>query len=213
MKRTDAVRRIGIQTRSITGTRPDGNRYESALERDFMELIAGHPQYASYQYQPVWIDYINPYTFKPSRYPPDGLVRWKDSKPPLLVEIKYREDCAGKWRELRAKFRAAATYANLRGWEFSVITEEEIRTPTLENEKFLSGYRSRTINEAIKNATIKILISGKRGILELIDQLDEAGHERSASLVCIWHLISTRTISADWTKVIDMHTPVWITAA
>ncbi len=32
MNRLPAVRKIGVQTRSITGTVPDGNRYESSLE-------------------------------------------------------------------------------------------------------------------------------------------------------------------------------------
>lgn len=33
------VRKIGVQSRSMTGTMPNGNRYESALERDLMILI------------------------------------------------------------------------------------------------------------------------------------------------------------------------------
>jgi len=34
------VRKIGVQSRSITGTMPDGNRYGSSLEREaFISLI------------------------------------------------------------------------------------------------------------------------------------------------------------------------------
>jgi len=47
------VREIGVQSRSITGTMPDGNRYESSLERDFMLLLKFDPSVELYTPQPL----------------------------------------------------------------------------------------------------------------------------------------------------------------
>ena len=112
------VREIGVQSRSITGTMPNGDRYESTLERDFMFLIQFDPAVDIYTPQPLTMRYADRDGQNRS-YTPDGLIEWRtdrrlhDSRP-VLVEIKYREAFVGEWRNWRHKARAAKEYARYR---------------------------------------------------------------------------------------------------
>ena len=69
------VRRIGIQSRSITGTMPNGARYESSLERDLMILLNFDPLVYLYTPQPITISYKLP-DGSWHKYTPDGLIEW-----------------------------------------------------------------------------------------------------------------------------------------
>lgn len=89
------VRAIGVQSRSITGTMPDGNRYESSLERDFMLLLKFDTAVDIYTPQPLSMSYQSK-DGTWHRYTPDGLIEWRKDQNlsdvrPVLVEIKYRE--------------------------------------------------------------------------------------------------------------------------
>ena len=190
-----------MQTRSMTGTRPDANRYESSLERDFMELVEAHPDYSSYQAQPVWVPYVN-LKGKSSRYPPDGLVRWRSDRPPLLVEIKYRADCAGLWRELRRKFRAARQFAASNGWEFRVLTEEQIRGQRLTNVRFLSGYRSRKLDDTARDAILGELADHDMSIRSLTEVLSAKGMAATSTIAYAWVMVARGLLS------IDMEVPI-----
>lgn len=203
------VRKIGIQSRSMTGTRPDGNRYESALERDFMMLVEGDPEYRSYQYQPVWVDYVNPTTGKASRYPPDGLVEWITDRRPLLVEVKYREDCAGNWREFRAKFRAAKAFAASKGWDFEVVTEEDIRSPRLFNLRFLAAYKKRTVDPKTRRAIMAVLSKAAISVDVLTVELGSQGIDRDSTVSTCWALVSTGHLQIEWSVGITKNTLVW----
>jgi hypothetical protein len=47
----------------------------------------------------------------------------------------------------RPKFRAAQRYARQQGWRFRLVTERHMRTPYLENAKFLRPYRTLPMHE------------------------------------------------------------------
>lgn len=103
---------------------PDGNRYESSLERDFMLLLRFDVAVDVFTPQPLTLNYKG-LDGAVHKYTPDGLIEWRsdlcvlDSRP-LLVEIKYRESFLGEWRHWRRVARAAQDYARERGWRFSV---------------------------------------------------------------------------------------------
>src|SRR5579859_6676456 len=145
----EPVRKIGVQSRSVTGTLPEGGRYESSLERDFMLLVQFDPAIDTYTPQPLTLRYRG-LDGETHRYTPDGLIHWRQDRPihhdsrPILVEIKYRQAFSGEWRNWRRKARAAHEYALDRGWMFCIYTEREIRTPVLENARFLLPYRRRS---------------------------------------------------------------------
>jgi hypothetical protein len=190
----------------MTGPRPDGNRYESALERDYMVLVEGHPDYKSYHAQPVWIEYVNPLSGQVSRYPPDGLVQWKSDRRPLLVEVKYRQDCVNKWREFRAKFRAAKNLANNNGWDFAVITEEAIRGPQLFNVNFLVRYKRRALDPDISDAVRTTLAKNPAAIKAVAQVLSDEGWDPDAVVSCCWTMVASGQLYIDMDVKVTQNT-------
>lgn len=138
-----AVRKIGINCRSMTGKQGfSGQQYESALERDLLDLLAFDLNVERYETQPVRL-YYDAENGGRLPYTPDALITYRRDIPSardlphLLVEVKYREEYRERYRELKRRFRAARQYARENGYRFCVLTEREIRTPYLENARFL----------------------------------------------------------------------------
>ena len=197
------VRKIGIQTRSVTGTMPGGQRYESSLERDLMELVRDDPDFVSYHPQPVRIDYVGA-TGEAKSYTPDALIVWKSGRRPLLVEVKHRGDCCGIWRELIQKFRAARAHARECGWDFAVLTEDRIRGPRLENVRFLHAYVRVLGSPAVEQAILLAIEEGHVTPKAVLEHLHSKGHEKASTLPSLWHLIATHAVQIDWTRKLGM---------
>lgn len=217
-KRSDLVsgpvRTIGVQSRSITGTMPNGNRYESALERDFMLLLDFDPAVDVYTPQPLTIRYQDR-DGAWHRYTPDGLVEWrKDLRPhdarPLLVEIKYREAFEGQWRPWRERIRAARRYANERGWQFLIITEKDIRNPFLDNVRFLLPYRRRSgsaeTDQWVLDKLAELIESTPR---ELIESLYQDKWNQATLIPVVWRILAERLVGCDLTQPLTMQSTLW----
>lgn len=208
------VRKIGVQSRSITGTMPDGNRYESSLERDFMLLLKFDMAVDVYTPQPLKMSYQG-LDGAWHRYTPDGLIEWrKDLNPsearPVLVEVKYREEFQGSWKEWRARFRAAKNFAKSKGWEFMVFTEREIRTPYLENACFLLPYLNRTDAPEIEEWVLERLSSVRETTpQELVELLYQDKWNQAALIPVVWRLVAERRIGCDLIEVLTMRSPIW----
>src|SRR5882672_4678786 len=136
------VRKIPRNYRSVTGLvagdGPDrGTAYESSLERDCIKHLLFNQNVARHEEQPVRITFVS--DGKQHFYTPDLLITYRDDVAltrgwkPLLAEVKYRSDLFKYWRELRPKFQAARRYAAEKEWDFTIITERELRTPYLKN--------------------------------------------------------------------------------
>lgn len=141
------VRTVPKNSRSLTGLVPNPRTqsmtaFESSLERDFLLLLDFDPDVEFFEEQPVTIVYHDA-TGRRRTYTPDVLVRYRTDRlqarhtKPRLCEVKYCEDLRQHWAEYRPKFRAAQRYAQQQGWRFRVVTERHVRTPYLENVKFL----------------------------------------------------------------------------
>lgn len=208
------VRKIGVQSRSITGTMPNGNRYESSPERDFMLLLDFDPAVDVYTPQPLTIRYQTRDGVW-HRYTPDGLVEWrKDLRPhdprPLLVEIKYREAFEGEWRPWRERARAAHRYANERGWLFQIITERDIRTPFLDNARFLLPYRRRAGSPETEQWVLDRLAELIEATpSELIGALYQDKWNQAALIPVVWRLLAKRRIGCDLTQPLTMESTLW----
>lgn len=141
------VRKIPKNYRNVTGItaarKADGPaQFESTLERDFLTLLEFSPEVRQFEVQPVALSWQD--GARERRYTPDALVRFRHqhgTEPtPLLYEVKYRADLRADWAELRPKFRAAVRFAKAQSWRFKLVTEREIRTPYLDNARFLLPY-------------------------------------------------------------------------
>ena len=208
------VRRIGVQSRSVTGRMPNGNRYESTLERDFMLLMQFDPAVDVYTPQPLTLTYCGE-DGQSHRYTPDGLIEWRSDRPvhdprPVLVEIKYREDVIGKWREWRARARAAKSFAAKRGWLFMIFTEREIRTPALENATFLLPYLCREsapeMEQWLLDRLTELVETTPR---DLVGALYRDKWNQAALIPVMWRLLAERRIGFDIAQVLNMRTVIW----
>lgn len=208
------VRRIGVQSRSVTGTMPNGNRYESTLERDFMLLMQFDPAVDVYTPQPLTLTYCGE-DGQPHRYTPDGLIEWRADRSvhdprPVLVEIKYREDVIGKWREWRARARAAKAFAAEKGWLFMIFTEREIRTPALENATFLLPYLRREsapeMEQWLLDRLAELVESTPR---DLVGAMYRDKWNQAALIPVMWRLLADRRIGFDIAQALNMRSTIW----
>ena len=214
------VRTIPKNSRSLTGKIIDSRThtavaFESALERDLYLLLDFDPAVAYFEEQPVTITYQDPVGVN-RRYTPDVLVHYiptlrgqRDHRS-VRYEIKYRDDLRTHWHEYRAKFKAARRYARSQGWVFRLITEREIRTPYLQNAKFLRQYRERRFDSGDRHQMLAILAS--RGEMEpepLLALLSPDRWERARLLPVLWHLIAIGEVGADLTVPLTMSSRIW----
>lgn len=209
------VRKVPKNYRNVTGvaahTKAIGEaQFESPLERDFIALLEFSPEVIEYEVQPVQIDWKDKQG-KPRYYRPDVRVRFRDdlNRKPWLCEVKCRSDIKDHWDELIPKFRQGTRFAKQRGWLFHLVSEQEIRTPYLDNVRFLLPFRRRTVTEdSIGN------------ILGAIDQLETATPERVLQhlsddpwrqaewLPTIWHLVANWQLVADLERPLSMISPI-----
>lgn len=208
LKRFGPTRRFGIQCRSITGTMPNERRYESSLERDLMELVRDEPDYDRLDDQPVEIPYG---PGDKLTYTPDSLIMWKSERP-WLVEVKYRDEYARKWRELRPKFRAARKYAKERGWDFYVLTEVHIRVPKLKAVRFLHDYKYRPENPEIEKRIFRVLKASPLLAKDILVAVAKRDFQPVDVIPSLWRLVALRKLTIDWYKPITMATQINLAA-
>lgn len=213
-QRTEPVRKIGISSRSITGTMPNGDRYESSLERDLMILLDFDPLVDLYTPQPVTIRYHSE-DGAWKTYTPDGLIQYRQDiyaphdPRPVLVEVKYRKDFNDQAKKLIPKIRAARQYAKERNWCFEIFTEDKIRTPFLDNIKFLSPYLERGVPELMFWISEELLKLGESTPKELMELLYRNKWNQAQLIPSLWALIARREIVCDLSAPLTMNTPIW----
>ena len=210
-----AVRSIPKNYRNVTGIIAhnkalDKAMFESTLERDFITLLEFYTDVRSYDVQPVtieWTDSLN----KRRHYTPDVLVKFEGKKP-ILFEVKYRSDIKKDWFTLKPKFIAAIRFAKQNGWKFKLITETEIRTPLLNNVRFLLPFiRRGANNEGDINLIDQVLGKYKQSTPQkLLFHLASNEWDRAALLPALWYMIGTKHIRCDLNQAaLTMNTPIF----
>jgi len=211
------VRKIPISTRSVTGTMPGGERYESSLERDLMYLLRFDINVAKFAAQPLTIQYLDG-GGKEHKYTPDILIHHRKdifpakTLPIILGEVKYRDDLRQNFKEYRPKFRAAIHYAKEQGWQFRLLTEREIRTPYLENAKFLLSYKNPypyPDGDQIFLVLDKLKELRETDVETLMVSIYRDKWNQAQLLPFIWHLIAIRRIGNDLSIPITMRSRIW----
>ncbi len=212
------VRKIPIGTRSVTGTMPSGDRFESSLERDLMYLLDFDSNVDKFVPQPVTIEYMDG-DGKPHTYTPDILIYYRNdisverNLRNILGEVKYREDLRQNFKEYRPKFKAAIRFAKERGWSFRLLTEREIRTPYLKNAKFLSRYKkidSNSISDQITLVLEKIQELQDTNVDSLLAEIYQDKINQAQLLPIVWHLIANQRIGCNLNIPVTMSTRIWM---
>ncbi|MEI6949645.1 TnsA endonuclease N-terminal domain-containing protein [Paraflavisolibacter sp. H34] len=210
------TRRITKSYCSITGKKPsrktgNSHRFESALERDYISLLEFDERVEWYVEQPFTISYS--YNGKVRIYTPDFLVIYKPSVDaiPLLAEVKYKADLKRHEAEYQPKFEAAIEFAHEKGYQFSVITEEEIRTGGLQNAVFLNRYLHGDVDAECATILMTCLSDLQYSTPEaLLTYCSNTANNKSELLYVLWQLIARRTVCCDLIVPITMNSKIWI---
>lgn len=215
------VRTIPKNYRSLTGLVPNSRTqsmtaFESSLERDFLLLLDFDPDVEWYEEQPVKITYPD-VRGRRRTYTPDVLIRYRPERvkkgrsKPDLCEVKYRDDLRQLWSEYRPKFRAAQRYARQQGWRFRLITERQVRTPYLENVKFLQSYRTLPVNDAYRTQLLSTLATLEAtDPASLLAAVFEDRWQQAQLLPMLWQLVATRQIGTDLEQPLTMQSGLWL---
>lgn len=183
---------------------------ESTLERDWLILLDFDfdDSIERYEEQPLRIDYRDE-EGRRRHYFPDVLIFYKDDRPPLLCEVKYRDELKQKWKEMKPKIRAARAYARERGWRFRILTEREIRTPFLANAKFLRHHRRTEPDDQLQTMIFEKLRKMRRATpSRLMNAIQRDPLKRAEMIPVLWYLVATRHVYADLTQPLTMNTPI-----
>lgn len=217
------VRNIPLKYSSLSGEKSSAKnnrriQFESSLEADFIDLLEWDRNVKFYEEQPYKIEFLDE-NKKTRYYVPDFLVVYHDSvlneeNWPIIFEVKYSRDLEIQKEKLSPKFKAAKRFCKQENFFFKIITEKEIRTPFLENIKFLKKYRKTAEDNYIKEIAshlIKLLeefdVSTPEIIIASISRTDEI---KAVFLYNLWILISNGVIAIDMTKKITMESKIWI---
>ncbi len=144
-----SVRKIPKNYIHVTGRHAalksaDDADFESPLEAEHLLLLDHDPRVKSYLVQPVNV----PVPGVHRGYVPDVLVKFHPDldgviATPELREVKSTLDLQRNHAKYAPKFEAAHKYCEIIDWSFRVITEKEIRTPLLNNVKFIRAFVSQ----------------------------------------------------------------------
>ncbi|MCL5258801.1 MAG: TnsA endonuclease N-terminal domain-containing protein [Firmicutes bacterium] len=214
-----SVRQIPPNRRSVTGLFPSQKGakmvpFESALERDLAATLEFSETVASYESQPVELRYRSR-SGRSCRGYPDFLVTFHAGNgPPMLCDVKYREELFRRWPELKPRLKAARAYAHERGWTYRIKTEVEIRTPFLANARFLLPYTRCTPDPEhaliLGDAIRKLQTATPRLLLEACCQ----DPWNQAQLVpTMWSLVGRRNIGVDLDVPVTMGSTIWYPVA
>lgn len=193
------VRKIPKNYRSVTGTFPSlkNNRsisFESTLERDFYLSLEFDNSVASYEEQPLTISgNINGCSVS---YTPDCMA-WHTDNSQTLYEVKYTTDLEKDAEELATRFDLAEQYSREHDISFRVITELDIRSTKLDNQRFLYGFSSPSKNLTNLKDMIIAHLDTPLPLESLLLRLSPERIKQAVYIPAIWHLVFIGTLQID----------------
>ena len=207
-----AARRIGLGRRSVTGrfiVKGDSVPFESSLERDLLCVLDFDRGVEGVVAQPIRIGYRDSLGQRRS-YTPDFLAKFVEG-PPVIYEVKYREELRVNWAALRPRFRAAVGYARRQGARFRIMTDLEIRGPYLQNAMFLGQYRDRPRDEVVEEHLVRtIAVLGETTPMATITAAYWTAEHRMQAVAALWRIIAIGRVQADLFEPLTMDTPIWV---
>jgi hypothetical protein len=148
-------------------------------------------------------------------YVPDALVEFRPDEHgiiplPELREVKSTLDLEKNATKYAAKFEAARTYCEHRGWLFRIITEKDIRLPRLANVKFVRAYENQAHPPGMVTEVIERMADmGPTDSLSLLKSLSSDLDEQLQWLPVIWHLVAKRKIDVNWDLKFGASVQLW----
>lgn len=222
-----AARKIGRSAYSVTGyvateKAAKIQRAESSLEQDFLTLLEYDWRVLRYATQPFKIQWKGE-EGRLRRFTPDVAVAYNDmatrSDPSLrttIFEVKPRAQLMDRWSEEKPRLRAAFAWAKDYGCRFKVMTECEIRTPYLENARFLLRYKKMYGDRELFDARIPHICAllvrlGPTTPRALLEAVRGDAIHRAEYIPYLWHLVTLQIVGIDLTQPLSMKSPIWPT--
>lgn len=184
---------------------------KASLEADFMMLLNFDHLVDLYIPHPVSIPYLsNEGGWK--RYTPDGLIQYQNESDhesrEVLVMLDYRKTLNTQAKILKPILRAVRQYAKERGWDFQVLTDDRIRTPLLENVRFLSSYRMRGEPKLMQWLYEELFRLQESTPKQLIESLYRNKWNQAQLIPSLWALVAKRDIVCNLTLPLTMDTQI-----
>lgn len=149
------------------------------------------------------------------RYTPDLKAVFRDLSRQWVevYEVKPAKQLVEDWASWKPRFRAARRYCKEQGWTFHLISERDIRTPYVENAKFLRQYRDvqgigaqrlalTTTLEKLVVTTPQILVMATWASTE----------KRLEAVRELWRLVALGVIHAALDQPLTMSSSIWLAA-
>ena len=175
-----------------------------------MLLLDSDPYLESYDVQPVEIPLS-----RGRIYVPDRLVTYRPTpsgnlRPPELVEIKTQEHLDRYADKYREKFAAAVVFAEERGWIFVTRTELDVRTPLIQNLKYLHRYRNTPADPVAVDHLLEAMRQEGSPMTPaaLLGCLTDNLETRATWIPVLWHLVAHGAIQADLRVPLSESTPL-----
>jgi hypothetical protein len=214
------VRGINMSHRALTGALSSpklvgSGSFESSLERDLLLLLIFDVRIQRLEVQPVkikWKDSAGEHL-----YTPDLLAHYSSfwyeimRLSPVLYEVKYQDELRQSWHALRPKFKAAYRFAKDNNWKFKIITEKEIRTPYLDNVKFLLPYNTNDYDQRFSMVLDILARQGQMTVQELVALMASTMSERGKILTLIWTMVSNHYLQTDLSQRLNQNSVLWVT--
>ena len=151
------VRKVSNRGGSVIGRFPSIKMgrmiaFESLLERDFIYLLDYEADVEQFEEQPLTIEYLH--DDQTLHYTPDFQV--VEAGNPVLIECKPTRfiDTADN----QQKFAVARDWCAARGWEFRVVTDQQIRAGyRLSNVKRLTQYARQPLDPILREQITRVV--------------------------------------------------------
>jgi hypothetical protein len=227
---TDVVpRKIGpsaVSTvgRVATSKAANAQTHESLLERDLFFLLDNDvrvEKFASNAFSISWRDE----TKKLRRYTPDLIVKYSQAaldKDPclrhLIIEVKPSQIIKRDWKDLKPQWRAAISFSRKYHLKFLVANENRIRTPFLENLKFLRRFRREclfndgSINEQQRQIRDMLQVLKKSTPKELLIRISPSSFVQAEHLPWLWQMLYYGDALTDMSCPLNMNSSIWISS-
>lgn len=209
-------RDLGTSRRALTGrlSLAEGTRagFESSLERDWLICLDFHPMVTLVREQPFSMHYE--LAGRKLRYTPDVLAQFvmaTGEVTTVVYEVKPLEEIQSSFADYRYRFKQAIAFCRDKGWRFKIVTEKHIRTPFLDNAKFLRKYRAFAVQSLYRDQLLYSMralgSSTPQALLALAYISDE---KRMAALTELWRMIACREIAVELSQPLTMHSAIWL---
>lgn len=211
------VRDLKTSRRCLTGRislSTGGNAsFESSLERDWLIALDFDPAVRLIREQPFSIHYE--FEGKIRRYTPDVLaesVSRQGKAATTVYEVKPLDELRAEWQRYKPRFRAAVHHCRAQGWRFKIVTEREIRTPFVNNAKFLRRYRTVQTQPLVAQQLIYTLRAlGETTPQALLAAAYLSEEKQMAAVPELWRLVADRQVIALLDEPLTMRSPIWHT--